>query len=117
MGLGFLTKFTLRQRSIDSSRNESFVGRVWSFVALEAEIPQPNDFKSTFVGATPIVVTRGADGTLAAWVNRCAHRGARVCRAARGNTKCHVCVYHQWSYDTRGELRGIPFRNGVQPPF
>jgi anthranilate 1,2-dioxygenase large subunit len=89
-----------------------FRGPVWSFVGLEAEIPKANDFKSTYIGDTPIVVTRGTDGSLAAWVNRCAHRGARVCRAARGNTKSHVCVYHQWSYDTQGNLRGVPFRNG-----
>jgi anthranilate 1,2-dioxygenase large subunit len=91
-----------------------FRGPVWSFVALEAEIPKPSDFKSTFVGETPIVVTRASDGGLAAWVNRCAHRGAIVCRAARGNAKSHVCVYHQWSYDTRGNLRGVPFRNGAK---
>jgi anthranilate 1,2-dioxygenase large subunit len=91
-----------------------FRGPVWSFVAIEAEVPKPNDFKSTFVGDTPVVVTRDADGILAAWVNRCAHRGALVCRAARGNTKSHVCVYHQWSYDTRGNLRGVPFRNGIK---
>jgi anthranilate 1,2-dioxygenase large subunit len=91
-----------------------FRGPTWSFVALEAEIPNSNDFKSTFVGDTPIVVTRNADGSLSAWVNRCAHRGAMVCRAARGNAKTHVCAYHQWSYDTRGNLRGVPFRNGVK---
>jgi anthranilate 1,2-dioxygenase large subunit len=91
-----------------------FRGPTWSFVALEAEIPHPNDFKSTFVGDTPIVVTRNGDGSLSAWVNRCAHRGAMVCRAARGNAKTHICAYHQWSYDTRGNLRGVPFRNGVK---
>jgi anthranilate 1,2-dioxygenase large subunit len=37
-----------------------------------------------------------------------------VCRAARGNAKTHICVYHQWSYDSRGNLRGVPFRNGVK---
>ena len=30
-----------------------FRGPIWSFVAMEAEIPHPNDFKSTFVGDTP----------------------------------------------------------------
>ena len=29
-----------------------FRGPIWSFVAMEAEIPHPNDFKSTFVGDT-----------------------------------------------------------------
>ena len=27
--------------------------------------------------------------------NRCAHRGAMVCRAARGNARSHICAYHQ----------------------
>ena len=91
-----------------------FRGPTWNFVALEAELPNPGDFKSTFVGDTPVVVTRNDDGTPSAWVNRCAHRGATVCRAARGNARSHICVYHQWSYDTRGNLKGVPFRNGIK---
>lgn len=91
-----------------------FRGPTWSFLALEAELPKSGDFKSTFVGDTPVVVTRNEDGTLSAWVNRCAHRGAMVCRLGRGNAKSHICVYHQWSYGTRGDLRGVPFRKGVK---
>jgi len=91
-----------------------FRGPTWNFVALEAEISKPGDFKSTFVGETPVVVTRNDDSSLAVWVNRCAHRGAMVCRAAHGNARSHVCVYHQWSYDTRGQLRGVPFRHGIK---
>lgn len=87
-------------------------GPTWNFLALEAEIPLPGDFKSSFVGDTPVVVTRTEDGGLAAWVNRCAHRGAMVCRERRGNATSHNCVYHQWSFDTRGNLLGVPFRRG-----
>lgn len=87
-------------------------GPTWSFVALEAEIPKPGDFKSTFVGDTPVVVTRAPDGELAGWVNRCAHRGAMVCRQARGNAKTHTCVYHQWGFSAKGDLQGVPFRRG-----
>src|SRR5713226_5856050 len=71
-----------------------FRGSTWSYVALEAELPNPGDFKSTYVGATPVVVTRNDDRSLSAWVNRCAHRGAMVCRAARGNSRTHICAYH-----------------------
>jgi anthranilate 1,2-dioxygenase large subunit len=78
------------------------------------ELPNPGDFKSTFVGATPVVVTRNDESSLSAWVNRCAHRGAMVCRAARGHARTHICAYHQWSYDTRGNLRGVPFRRGLK---
>jgi anthranilate 1,2-dioxygenase large subunit len=87
-------------------------GPTWSFLGLEAEIPKPGDYKSTFIGDTPVVMTRAEDGTLAAWVNRCAHRGAIVCRLPRGNALSHSCVYHQWNYGTKGNLQGVPFRRG-----
>lgn len=100
------------QAVYDREQERIFRGPTWNFVALEAEIPKPGDFKSTFVGDTPVVVTRGEDGALAAWVNRCAHRGAQVCRQARGNASSHTCVYHQWSFDSCGNLLGVPFRRG-----
>ena len=57
-------------------------------------------------------MTRAEDGTLAAWVNRCAHRGAMVCGLPRGNALTPNCVYHQWSFGTKGNLQGVPFRRG-----
>ena len=89
-----------------------FRGPTWSFLGLEAEIPGPGDYKSTFMGETPVVMTRAEDGSLAAWVNRCAHRGAMVCRLPRGNALSHTCVYHQWAFGTKGDLQGVPFRRG-----
>lgn len=89
-----------------------FRGPVWNFVGLECEIPNRGDFKTTFIGDTPVVLTRISDGSLAAWVNRCAHRGAAVCRVARGNAMAHTCVYHQWNYTAAGDLQGVPFRRG-----
>jgi phenylpropionate dioxygenase-like ring-hydroxylating dioxygenase large terminal subunit len=90
-----------------------FRGPVWNYVALEAEIPRPNDFKTSFVGDTPIIVSRAEDGSLHAFLNRCAHRGATVQRQASGNTRQHRCVYHQWCYNSKGELTGVPYRRGV----
>ena len=91
-----------------------FRGPTWSFLGLEAEIKQPGDFKSTFIGDTLVVMTRTEDGALAAWVNRCAHRGAMVCRQLRGNATSHTCVYHQWRYDLEGNLFGVPFLRGIK---
>ncbi len=100
------------QEVFDLEQERIFRGPTWSFLGLEAEIPKPGDFKSTFIGDTPVVVTRTTEGALAAWVNRCAHRGAKVCREARGNATSHTCVYHQWSFDSCGNLQGVPFRRG-----
>jgi phenylpropionate dioxygenase-like ring-hydroxylating dioxygenase large terminal subunit len=91
-----------------------FRGPVWNYVGLEAELPNPGDYKATFVGDTPVVLSRDKDGSLHAFINRCAHRGALVCREMRGNRASHVCVYHQWSYDLRGNLTGVPFRRGIE---
>lgn len=91
-----------------------FKGPLWCYLALEAEIPKSGDFKTTFVGDTPVVVTRAADGELAAFVNRCAHRGAIVRREAFGNATEHRCVYHQWCYDTKGAVTGVPFLRGIK---
>ncbi|MGH8596756.1 MAG: aromatic ring-hydroxylating oxygenase subunit alpha [Gammaproteobacteria bacterium] len=88
-------------------------GATWHFVALADEVSHAGDFKTTYIGTTPVVVTRTPDDRLVAWVNRCAHRGALVCRQLRGNTRIHTCVYHQWAYDQEGRLKGVPFRAGL----
>jgi anthranilate 1,2-dioxygenase large subunit len=90
-----------------------FHGRTWNYVALEVEIPHSGDYKRSYVGPTPVVVSRADDGTIHVFENRCAHRGAEFCRNSRGNNKEFVCPYHQWSYDLKGNLQGIPFKRGV----
>ena len=76
-----------------------FRGKTWNFVALEAEIEGPGDYKRSYVGPVPVVVSRADDGSINVFENRCAHRGAEFCRHAQGNTREFVCPYHQWSYD------------------
>ena len=90
-----------------------FRGPVWNFLALEAEVPKPGDFRVVAVGDTPVIVDRAKDGSIHAMVNRCAHRGSIVQRALHGNCKVHTCCYHQWSFDLTGKLVGVPFQKGV----
>ena len=90
-----------------------FRGPTWNYVALEAEIPRAGDYKTTFVGDTPVIVTRDEEGGVNAMVNKCAHRGTTVCRETHGNARDFTCIYHQWNYDLKGNLRGVPFRRGV----
>jgi phenylpropionate dioxygenase-like ring-hydroxylating dioxygenase large terminal subunit len=89
-------------------------GATWNFLGLEAELPEAGDFKTTFVGDMPVVLARGGDGELNCFENRCAHRGALLCLAARGSAKEIACVYHNWTYDLKGNLKGVAFRRGVK---
>ncbi len=90
-----------------------FHGRTWNYVALEAEVEKPGDFIRSHVGPTPVVVARAEDGSIAVFENRCAHRASEFCRQLSGSAKEFVCPYHQWTYDLRGNLIGIPFRRGI----
>src|SRR3989442_3594559 len=89
-------------------------GDAWNFLGLEAELPEKGDFKTTFVGEMPVVVTRDEKGALNCFSNRCAHRGALLCLKDRGNVQEIACVYHHWTYDLRGNLTSVAFRRGVQ---
>ena len=101
------------QAVYDLEMERIFRGRTWNFVGLEAEIPAPGDFKRSYVGPTPVVLTRADDGQISVFENRCAHRGAEFCRHGQGNAREFVCPYHQWSYDLKGNLQGVPFKRGV----
>ena len=80
-----------RRRPLRREQERIFGGPSWSYVALAAEIPGPGDFVRTSVGETPVIVTRGRDGTVHVLVNRCAHRGVMFCHAPSGN-RYHVHV-------------------------
>ncbi|NUO88165.1 MAG: Rieske 2Fe-2S domain-containing protein [Cupriavidus sp.] len=113
-GLHYIPDWVYTSQAVhDLELQKIFRGRSWNYVALEAEIPNAGDFKRSYVGATPVVVSRAEDGSINVFENRCAHRGAEFCRHSQGNTKEFVCPYHQWSYDLKGNLQGVPFKRGV----
>ena len=86
----------------------------WCYVGLEAEIPNPGDYKRTAIGERSVILSRDLKGEIHVIENVCAHRGMRFCRERHGNRKEFVCPYHQWSYSLGGDLQGVPFRRGVR---
>lgn len=93
-----------------------FYRKHWCYVGLEAEIPNPGDFKRTVVGERSVIMVRDADGGINVVENVCAHRGMQFCRERHGNRKDSgfTCPYHQWNYSLQGDLQGVPFRRGVR---
>ena len=86
----------------------------WCYVGLEAEIPNPGDFRRTVIGERSVVMVRDTDGGVNVVENVCAHRGMRFCRERNGHAKDFFCPYHQWNYSLKGDLQGVPFRRGVK---
>ncbi|MDX3906695.1 MAG: Rieske 2Fe-2S domain-containing protein [Pigmentiphaga sp.] len=91
-----------------------FNGSTWNYVALECEIPEPGDYKRTFIGEQSVLVVRDKERRVNVLLNRCVHRGVELCQASSGKVKDFMCPYHQWVYDLEGRLRGVPFKRGVQ---
>ena len=90
-----------------------FQGPTWNYLCLEADIPEPGDYRTTFVGETPVIVVRDDEDQVQSFENRCAHRGALIALKDSGKAQDFTCVYHAWRYDLQGNLKGVAFEQGV----
>jgi nitrite reductase/ring-hydroxylating ferredoxin subunit len=88
---------------------------------------EPGARTGTSVNGLPVVVWRGADGSVHAWPDRCPHRGMRLSFGfVRRNAL--VCIYHGWSFGWPDEARAtggatgdahclsVPAHPGMTPP-
>jgi len=76
-------------------------------MGFASEWSAPGAFRTDDHVGVPILVVRGSDGTLRAFLNVCRHRGARVADGC-GTARAFSCPYHAWTYDLAGSIRGIP---------
>lgn len=88
---------------------ERIFNRSWLYLGHVSEIPAPGDYVTRPMGGDPVIVSRGEDGEVRAFLNACRHRGMPLCRADSGSARRFVCPYHAWTYDTAGALRSTSF--------
>ncbi|HKS49818.1 MAG TPA: aromatic ring-hydroxylating dioxygenase subunit alpha [Amycolatopsis sp.] len=82
----------------------------WTFVGLEAEVPEPGDFRRSWMGDLPVIMTRSRAGSVNVLENVCSHRGSLVALDRRGNCSTFTCPYHQWVFADDGRQLGVPMR-------
>ncbi|MGP7818634.1 aromatic ring-hydroxylating oxygenase subunit alpha [Niallia sp. 01092] len=80
----------------------------WTFIGYEYEVAESGQYMTTKVENENIVVVRGKDNVLRAFLNVCRHRGATLCSDPCGKTGVIRCPYHSWSYGLDGTLLGVP---------
>ncbi len=76
-------------------------------VAFSSEVSEPNSYLALDILNFPVVLTRDHEGTLRAFINACAHRGAKVA-TGKGKNRRLTCEFHGWSYGMDGKLTGRP---------
>lgn len=78
-------------------------------IAASTSLARPGDWVATRVADMPVLLVRGSDGRLRAFVNVCRHRGAELaaCGSGAGRDR-FVCPYHAWTYAADGHLVGLP---------
>ncbi|MGB8671687.1 MAG: aromatic ring-hydroxylating dioxygenase subunit alpha, partial [Pseudolabrys sp.] len=90
---------------------EKIFKKAWIPVCHESELPNAYDFRTTSIAREPIIVCRGPDNEVRAFLNVCPHRGMIIERRPSGsflegqpsgNPKRMTCMFHAWQYDMRG---------------
>ena len=83
-------------------------------IALSADIPNPGDYYATDIAGRPILLVRGKDGKVEAFLNACRHRGVKLAEGC-GHAAGFTCPYHGWTFGTDGALLSVPSPRCTRP--
>jgi Rieske 2Fe-2S family protein len=92
------------------AREQQFVfEQMWFCAVRSADLDKPGAFRKVQIGRESVLVIRGRDGGLRAFLNICRHRGAQLCTEPAGEIKRNLqCPYHAWTYGLDGQLVAAP---------
>ena len=92
-----------------AAEQEKIFEQRWTCVAWAKDLARPGAFRTVDVGRENVLLTRGRDGAIRAFLNVCRHRGARICTEESGEVRRNLqCPYHAWTYGLDGKLVAAP---------
>ena len=80
-------------------------------VGMSGDLPGPGTFLTNNDLGVPVLLTRGADGKVRAFLNSCRHRGPVIEHEKRGKRSRFSCRFHAWTYNNSGALIGVPMED------
>jgi phenylpropionate dioxygenase-like ring-hydroxylating dioxygenase large terminal subunit len=78
------------------------------------QLREVGDYVLREVVGRSILIVRGPDHRIRAFLNACRHRAAELVTAPCGRAKSLVCPYHAWTYGLDGRLLGMPGAEGFR---
>jgi choline monooxygenase len=94
------------QRFFEAERERIFF-KLWNCIGHHGKVPTAGSYYTFDFMGVPLIVVRGDDMAVRAFVNSCAHRGAELVTGS-GSSKFLKCRYHAWAFDLRGRLFATP---------
>jgi phenylpropionate dioxygenase-like ring-hydroxylating dioxygenase large terminal subunit len=104
-------------RDVLEDEHRAIFNTCWIYVGHASEVKNPGDFRTRQVAGRPVIFCRDRAGQVRALINSCRHRGALVCREREGNARQFQCIYHGWTYNTDGSIKGIPGDDAYPPNY
>lgn len=100
--------------AIFAAEQEHILEAGWVCAVRAADLPRPGDFRTVDVGRESVIVARTRGKAIAAHLNVCRHRGARLCLESSGSVRGRFqCPYHAWTYALDGSLIAAPNLAGM----
>jgi phenylpropionate dioxygenase-like ring-hydroxylating dioxygenase large terminal subunit len=81
-------------------------------VGFSTDFANPGDYRAQIHDGVPVLLVRGQDGQLNAFLNVCSHRAAPLAEGCGLGVRGFVCPYHGWVYGINGDLVRIPGGGG-----
>ena len=95
--------------AVFAREQEHIFETTWFCAVRSSDLASPGKFKKVQIGRESVLLVRGRDGLLRAFLNVCRHRGAQLCTEPEGEVKRSIrCSYHSWTYALDGKLMAAP---------
>jgi phenylpropionate dioxygenase-like ring-hydroxylating dioxygenase large terminal subunit len=90
---------------------DSLWPRTWQWACREEHLQEAGDHYVYEVGRWSVIVVRGDDHVIRAFMNSCTHRGTKILGGVgSGYSEALTCPFHGWSWQLDGSVRNIPAR-------
>ena len=80
---------------------EKIFEELWICAVRAADLDKPGSFRTVQIGRESVIITRTRTGAIKAYLNVCAHRGARICMEDKGEVKFEHMVAQLKAYATK----------------
>ncbi len=85
-----------------------FFFRHWNCIGHHSRVSESGSYLAFDFMGVPLIVVRGADHEIRAFVNSCPHRGSQIVEQGEGACTRLQCPYHNWTFALDGSLYATP---------